>query len=141
MRKNLARLLALVLLLSCFAPAALAEKVYTNSTADCFDFYPAKITFEDNQVIVEGYFFNFNLDRTIYELSELEISVYDTSGKLICDGAFSELSDSLRNMKLIPGLSSLQTFTFIETMRNPDNFDLSAGFSTGISCNFTSTAY
>lgn len=121
MHKRFARLiaLALALLLAGLAPAALAEPVITNATADCFDYYPATLTFAADSVTVEGYFFNFNLGRSISDLLDLEISVYDSNDVLICSALFTELSDTLRSMALTPGLSSLQSFTFTDMEPKP----------------------
>lgn len=121
------------------ATAANAEKVYANDRSYCFDFFASKITFTDQETIVDGYFFNFNLDRIVTDISELEMTVYDADGKEICGGAFNELSSTLKEMRLLPGISLYQTFTFTTT-RNPNNYNLQH-FFTSISCNFSTSGY
>ena len=133
-------LLTLALSFGTFAAAFAQEQTFTQNTADCLEFFGSEIVFTSTQVEVTGYFFNFSLNKTILNLSEVYMEIYDGDGKTICEGEFAELADSLTNMQLHPGLSSRQRFLFTSA-RNPDNYNLTDGFSVSFSCTFKSKDY
>jgi len=114
-----------------------ADMVFTNPAL--FEFIPSKITFEKDRVIVEGYFFNFTLDRVIHGIGSLEMEIYDAEDRVICGGKFASLSDSLLSMRLQPGYASLQVFEFNDTKRNPNDFNLEQ-MTAGIACDFTQSS-
>ena len=133
-------LLVLALSFGIFSTALAEDSAITLNTADCLEFFASEIVFTSEQVEVTGYFFNFSLNKTILSLAEVYMEIYDGDGKIICEGEFAELSDSLTNMQLYPGLSSRQRFLFTSA-RNPDNYNLADGFSVSFSCTFKSKDY
>lgn len=131
-------LLAMILCL--LGGVALADKTYQNSAADCFDFFASKITFEEDRIVVEGYFYNFTLNREIHSISNLTMEIYDADDQVICRGTFDSLSESLQALRLTPGYASRQVFEFNDTKRNPSDFNMES-FSVGILCDFTPSGY
>ena len=125
--------------ITCFGTIASADTVFTNPASVAFDFYPSKIKFEKDRVIVEGYFYNFTCDRVIHGIDNLEVAIYDADDETICYGSFTSLSDSMKNLRLPPGSTSLQVFEFNNTNKNPGDFNLQY-FSAGILCAFTQSS-
>ena len=120
----------------CSGTMASADREFKNPASVCFDFFPSKVTFENDRVVVEGYFYNFTLDRIIHGIDNLEMAIYDADEKTICYGAFPHLSDSMKSIRLQPGFTSLQVFEFNNNAKNPDDFNLER-ITAGIACNFT----
>ena len=138
-RRILVSFLCAMILATCFAlpNAALAEGPYTNTIADCFEFFATNLTIDDDAVVLEGYFFNFNEYAALSNIRELTMTVYDDDGQEICTGQFDSLSDSLANLQLGPGESSYQVFNFNDTYVDPYDYNLEDGFSAAFECKFS----